>query len=59
MIPGEHPVLERRVCAADALAVLTWIGPDYSMEDAMRLLYPENAAKIYNPGKWPWGAPKE
>jgi hypothetical protein len=42
-----------------AMAVLTWIGPDYSMEAAMRLLYPEDAAKIYNPGKWPWGMPKE
>jgi hypothetical protein len=55
----DEKIPDRSVPAADALAVLTWIGPDYSMEAAMRLLYPEDAAKIYNPGRWPWGMPKE
>ena len=27
-------------------------GVDYSMEDAMRLLFPATAAKMYDPGKW-------
>jgi hypothetical protein len=31
---------------------------DLSMEASMRLLFPEEAAEIYNPGRWPWGPPK-
>ena len=29
------------------------------METSMRLLYPEEAAQIYAPDRWPWGPPKE
>jgi hypothetical protein len=29
------------------------------METSMRLLYPEEAAQIYDLGRWPWGPPKE
>lgn len=32
---------------------------DMTMEASMRLLFPEEAAGIYNPGRWPWGPPKE
>ncbi len=47
----------RTVSPALANAVLSMIGPDFSMEAAMRLLYPEEASYIYDPGRWPWGAP--
>jgi hypothetical protein len=30
-----------------------------SDEQAMRHLFPEEAAEIYNPGRWPWGPPQE
>lgn len=46
--------------ARDALAILTWIEEGgLRFEDAMRLLYPEGAAKIYNPGRWPCGASRD
>ena len=32
---------------------------DMTMEASMRLLFPEEAAGIYNLGRWPWGPPKE
>jgi len=32
---------------------------DLTMEDSMRSLFPEDAAKIYAPDRWPWGPPKE
>lgn len=50
---------ERRVNPNDALAVLSLIGPDYTMEDAMRLLFPEQAECIYDPSRWPFGLPQE
>ena len=42
-----------------ALAVLSWVGCGITMEDAMRLLYPNEAEKIYAPDRWPAGPPKE
>jgi hypothetical protein len=42
-----------------AFPVLSWVGAGITMEDAMRLLYPEEANKIYSPGRWPWGPPQE
>jgi hypothetical protein len=29
-----------------------------TMEESMRLLFPEEAAQIYAPDRWPWGPPK-
>ena len=56
MASSEHL---RKVPTADAMAVLSWVGNGLSMEDAMRLLYPEEAKTIYDPSRWPWGAAKE
>lgn len=50
----------RRVLLEDALTVLQIVrSGDLSREEGMRLLFPEDAAKIYNPGRWPFGPPKE
>lgn len=41
------------------LAVASWIGAGISEEDAMRLLYPAEAERMYAPDRWPCGSPKE
>ena len=46
VIQGEQT--QRTVHPKTALAVISWIGPDFSMEDAMRLLFPEEAERIGN-----------
>ena len=50
MASSEQP---RTVPTAVAMAVLSWVDNGLSMEDAMRLLYPEEAKTIYDPSRWP------
>jgi hypothetical protein len=62
MVSIETAVINREpglVAPRAAMAVLSHIGPDFSMEDAMRALFPAEAERIYDPGRWPAGAPKE
>jgi len=45
---------------ATILDVTSYIGVGgLTEEEAMRLLYPEDAAGIYAPDRWAWGPPKE
>jgi hypothetical protein len=53
------PVPERRVSQQNALAALSHIGPDLRMEDVMRHIFPEEAERIYDAGRWPFGPPVE
>ena len=50
---------ERIIDPRVALAVLSQVGPDLSMEQAMRILFPDEAKKIYDAGRWPCGLPRE
>jgi hypothetical protein len=50
---------ERRVPAKICMGVISRISAgELSMEEAMRLLYPEEAEKIYQADLWPFGPPK-
>jgi hypothetical protein len=52
----EPPAPQRTVTPEQARAVSSWVGFGLSEEDAMRILFPEEAAKIYDAGRWPWSA---
>ena len=32
---------------------------DLTMEESMRILFPDEAQQIYNPSRWPWGDPEK
>ena len=53
--PGKEPVPIRQIDPAVSNFALSMVGPDLSFENAMRLLFPEEAAEMYNPGRWPCG----
>lgn len=57
--PARSRSEQTTVTINDARAILSWIGNGLRMEDATRLLYPEEAAKIYDPARWPHGTPKD
>jgi hypothetical protein len=42
-----------------ARTVLAMIGTDFSMEDAMRLLFPQESERMYDAGRWPFGPPSD